>query len=85
MVGKTSLRKSMYTPIVLEATVAIPAVSIVQNSDGVILSRYGLTAVVDSIPTKMLLAAQRLSAPLIRMSRRNTHANNPIIRCMMPR
>ena len=61
----------------------MPAVSIVQNSDRVMARRYGRTAVADSMPTKILLAAHRLSAPLIFIRRVKNHENPRMITGMI--
>jgi hypothetical protein len=63
MVGKTPFKVNTYSARTLEPTVAIPAVSMVQSSDFVILPIYGLTVNADSTPTKILLAATSASAP----------------------
>ena len=85
IVGNTDCRLNTYNARTFDATVAIPAVRIVHTSDGVIRLRYGLTVRVDSIPTKILLAATRDSAPDILINVVNTYAKPLIIKVIMPR
>ena len=54
---------------------AMPAVNTVQSSERVISLKKGFIVRADSMPTKILLAAQSDSAPEIRISFEKTKAN----------
>ena len=65
---------------------AKPPVMTDMSSERVMRSTNGLTSSGASVwPTKMLPAADRVSAPLVPIVRRITHAIPPTSRCMTPR
>ena len=65
IVGKVGRRKPAYIPRTVEEIEPKQLARIAQSSLLVMLSKKGLTATTDSIPTKILAAPERDSAPLV--------------------
>ena len=86
MSGNTPTSMATYAASAPPATVANPPVITVLSSDIVIRSTNGRMRSGASVwPTKMLPAADVVSAPLVPRERCIAHATPRTIRCMTPR